>query len=161
MSHDPVQRLNTIALALAVALLVTLGGVWAWARLRPAPRVTFRAERFVRLVAPEPGAREQWLVAVNLRCPHCQAHLRALARRIAERPAPPALGVLLVDQPTRPASPDFGVALPAGVWWDSTQVWRTEWRRGAYGETFRFAPEGRLLGATPAGFVPDSLGLRM
>lgn len=166
MTHDPVARLNTIALALAVALLVTLGGVWAWARLRPAPRVTFAPERFVCRVAPSGGAwsageREQWLVAVNLRCPHCQQHLRALARRIAGRPAPPALGVLLVDQRERPADVDFGVALPAGVWWDSTQVWRQRWQRAAYGETFRFATDGRLLGATPAGFVPDSLGSRM
>ncbi len=72
-----------------------------------------------------------------------------------------ALGVLLVDQPERPAEVGFGVALPAGVWWDSTQVWRQRWQRGAYGETFRFAPDGRLLRATPAGFVPDSLGSRM
>lgn len=166
MPHDPIARLNTIALAIALALLVTLGGVWAWARLRPAPRVVFAPERFVNLVAPTggtwpAGAREQWLVAVNLRCPHCQQHLRALARRIADRPAPPALGVLLVDQPGRPAEVGFGVTLPAGVWWDSTQVWRQRWRRGAYGETFRFAPDGRLLRATPAGFVPDSLGSRM
>lgn len=166
MAHDPVARLNTIALALAFALLATLAGVWAWARSRPAPRVEFRAERFVCLTEPAggvfpSGTREQWLVAVNLRCPHCQTHLRQLARRIASRPAPPALGVILVDQSTRPVLEGFGVALPAGVWWDSTQVWRERWRRGAYGETFRFATDGRLLGATPAGFVPDSLGSRM
>lgn len=166
MSHDPVARLNTIALAIAVALLVALGAVWAWSRLRPAPRIAFAPDRFVRLVAPEGGAwpagtREQWLVAVNLRCPHCQAHLRALAQRIAGRTAPPALGVLVVDQPTRPVIEGFGVGLPAGVWWDSTQVWRRQWRRGAYGETYRFAPDGRLVRATPTGIVPDSLGSRM
>jgi hypothetical protein len=104
---------------------------------------------------------ERWLVAVNLRCPHCKVHLRALARRIAPRARPPALGVIIVDQPARPARLDLGVPLAAGAWWDSAQVWRDAWGRRVYGETFRFDARGRLISATPAGMPPDSTGPRM
>ena len=47
------------------------------------------------------------------------------------------------------------------VWWDSTAVWRLQWQRAVYGETFRFGADGRFLGSTPTGVVPDSLGSRM
>jgi hypothetical protein len=100
-------------------------------------------------------------VAVNLRCPHCRAHLRLLARRVAGRERPPALGVIVVDQRVRPTRLDLGVPLAAGAWWDSAQVWRERWGRRVYGETFRFDARGRLLSATPAGTLPDSTGSRM
>lgn len=144
-----------------VAAVLALGLAW-WrdgARRFEAP--AWEPARFVRLEPATDAGRERWLVAVNLRCPHCQAHLRALAARIALRSRPPALGVILVDQPTRPASLDLGVPLAAGAWWDSARVWRESWGRRIYGETFRFDARGRLLSATPAGTVPDSTSSRM
>ena len=155
------ERATAIGVAIAAAALVALGIAW-WIDLRRAfATPQWDARRFVQL-APATSARdERWLVAVNLRCPHCQAHLRALARRIAPRARPPALGVILVDQRARPARLDLGVPLAAGAWWDSAQVWREAWGRRVYGETFRFDTRGRLLSATPAGIVPDSSGSRM
>src|SRR5262249_52401570 len=105
--------------------------------------------------------RERWVVAVNLRCPHCVAHLRRLGRRIHGRDRPPALAALVVDQPMRPRGPASGLPLAGGVWWDSAQVWRESWGRRAYGETFRFDASGRLLSATPAGVLPDSVCSRL
>ncbi|MEO5988843.1 MAG: hypothetical protein ABIU54_01550 [Candidatus Eisenbacteria bacterium] len=160
---DPtfMQRLNRLAIVLALVLLAALGGWW-WrehSKLRDTPR--WEPARFVRLLAPDavaPSEAERWVVAVNLKCPHCQAHLAWLRERIAARPAPPLLGALIVDQPTRPESLALG-ALGAGVYWDSAQVWREVWGRGMYGETMRFDRHGQLLSASPGGMVPDSLTL--
>ena len=154
-------RVAMPGLALAAAALVALGLAWWRDAAHRYERPAWAAARFVQLSPATERDRDRWLVAVNLRCPHCKAHLRWLARRIASRPRPPALGVILVDQPARPARLDLGVPLAAGAWWDSAQVWREAWGRRVYGETFRFDPRGRLLSATPAGTLPDSTGSRM
>jgi hypothetical protein len=159
---DRWRTLNQAALVIAVLVLATLGLAWWRDRARTFEAPRFDPARFVALTEGEPLAgRERWLVAVNLDCPHCQQHLRALAGRIATRDRAPALGAILVDQPSRPASLDLGTRLPGGVWWDSAQVWRTAWGRRAYGETFRFDAEGRMLSSTPVGIVPDSAGTPM
>jgi hypothetical protein len=156
------ERLNAIALALALLVFAALGLAWWRDRARQYDTPRFDPARFVELSPAEPLAgRERWLVAVNLDCPHCQAHLRALAVRTAARAHPPALAVLVVDQPSRPAELNLGVALAGGAWWDRAQVWRERWGRRVYGETFRFDSLGRLLSSTPAGVVPDSSGSRM
>jgi hypothetical protein len=154
-------RLPLVGLAVVVAAFAALGLAWWRDAGRRYERPAWAPSRFVPLLPAAAGARERWLVAVNLGCPHCQAHLRALAERIARRAQPPALGVLLVDQRVRPARLDLGVALPAGAWWDSAQVWRDAWGRRVYGETFRFDARGHLLSATPSGVLPDSTGSRM
>ena len=150
-----------LGMALVAAALLALGLAWWRDAARSYERPVWKASRFVQLEPATEADRERWLVAVNLRCPHCQAHLRALERRIASRSSQPALGVILVDQPARPKRVDLGVPLTAGVWWDSAQVWRGAWGRRIYGETFRFDRRGRLLSATPAGTVPDSTSSRM
>lgn len=158
-----IARLNQLAIVLAVLLLAALG-LWWWrehSRLRVTPR--WEPARFAQLVAPraaDPGpvGAERWVVAVNLKCPHCQSHLGWLRERIASRASPPLLGALIVDQPTRPGPLALG-ALGAGAFWDSAQVWREVWGRGMYGETMRFDSRGQLLGASPGGMVPDSLTL--
>lgn len=158
-----IQRLNQLALVLAVLLLASLGAWW-WrehAKLRATPR--WEPTRFAQLAAPRASASadadaERWVVAVNLDCPHCQAHLAWLRERIASRATPPLLGALLVDQPTRPDPSTLGT-LSAGAYWDSAQVWREVWGRGMYGETMRFDAHGQLMGASPGGMVPDSLTL--
>jgi hypothetical protein len=150
-----------LALVFSAAAFLALGIAWCRDGVRHYESPTWTPSRFARIVPSSATGGERWLVAVNLRCPHCQAHLRALARRIASRARPPALGAILVDQPARPMRLDLGAALPAGVWWDSAQVWREAWGRRAYGETFRFDARGRLLSATPAGTLPDSNGSRM
>lgn len=156
------ERLNAIALVLALGVFAALGLAWWRDRARHYEAPHWDAARFVALSPAEPlDQRERWLVAVNLDCSHCQTHLRALAARTASRALPPALGVLVVDQPTHPAALRLGVPLAAGAWWDSAQVWRESWGRRVYGETFRFDASGRLLSATPAGVVPDSSGSRM
>jgi hypothetical protein len=156
------ERLNAIALALALAVFAALGLAWWRDRARHYDTPRFEPARFVELAPSEPLAgRERWLVAVNLDCPHCQAHVRALAARTATRARPPALAVLVVDQPSRPVALNLGVALAGGAWWDRAQVWRERWGRRVYGETFRFDSLGRLLSSTPAGVVPDSSGSRM
>jgi len=156
------DRLGALGLLLALAVLGAVGLAWWRDRSRAFQPPAWDADRFVALAPPTaPEANERWVVAVNLRCPHCQAHLRALARRIAPRARPPSLAALVVDERTRPARDDLGVPLRGGVWWDSAQVWRDAWGRRVYGETFRFDAQGRLLSATPAGVVPDSAGSRM
>jgi hypothetical protein len=151
------RNLNLLALAIAAAVLAVTGIAWWRDRVRTFEPARWDATRFVALTPAEPlGDRERWVVAVNLACPHCQAHLRALATRTASRARPPALAALIVDQPVRPTSRTLGVPLAGGVWWDSTQVWREAWGRRAYGETFRFNAQGELLSSTPAGVVPDS-----
>ena len=151
------RNLNLFALVFAVAVLAATGIAWWRDRVRMFEPPRWDAARFVALAPAEPlDTRERWVVAVSLACPHCQAHLRALAKRTASRARPPALAALIVDQPVRPISDTLGVPLAGGVWWDSTQVWREAWGRRAYGETFRFNAQGELLSSTPAGVVPDS-----
>jgi hypothetical protein len=158
------EWLNAMALLLAAGVLVALGLAW-WRDHSRAFEVPFwREASFVALSpataggtrAPHGSGHERWVVAVNLRCSHCLAHLNALGRAIAARPEPPELAALIVDQPVRPRRVDLGVPLAGGVWWDSAQVWRENWGRRAYGETFRFDARGWLLSATPAGVLPDS-----
>ena len=150
------ERATTLGLAFAVAALLALGIAWWRDSARPYRRPVWETGKFVQLAPATAAGGERWLVAVNLRCPHCQEHLRALAHRISPRAHPPALGVIVVDQPARPARFDLGVSLAAGVWWDSAQVWRDTWGRRVYGETFRFDARGRLITATPVGALPDS-----
>jgi len=155
------DRAALLAAALTAAAFAALGLAWWRDAAHRYEEPVWRESRFVALAPPAEVAGERWLVAVNLGCPHCKAHVRALAHRIAARAQPPALGVIVVDQPTRPARPDLGVLLPAGAWWDSAEVWREAWGRRIYGETFRFDARGRLLSATPAGTLPDSIRSRM
>jgi hypothetical protein len=155
------DRVATLGLVFAAAALVALGLAWWLDTARRYEEPAWSASRFVPLVPASPTTGERWLVAVNLRCPHCQLHVRTLARRVAARAHPPALGVIVVDQAVRPARLDLGVPLAAGAWWDSAQVWREAWGRRVYGETFRFDARGRLLSATPAGTLPDSSSSRM
>ena len=155
------ERAMVIGVAIAAAALVGLGIAWWRDAARHFETPEWEPARFVQLAPATSGGEERWLVAVNLRCPHCQAHLRSLARRIAPRARPPALGVIVVDQRARPTRLDFGAPLAAGAWWDSAQVWHEAWGRRVYGETFRFDARGRLLSATPAGILPDSSGSRM
>jgi hypothetical protein len=150
-----------LGLAITAAALGALGLAWWRDGAQRYERPAWPAQRFVQLAPVTATDRERWLVAVNLRCAHCKAHLRALARRIAARARPPALGVIIVDQHGRPGRLDLGVPLPGGAWWDSAQVWRDQWGCRVYGETFRFDARGRLLSATPAGTLPDSTSSRM
>jgi len=76
------------ALALVAAAVLALGIAWWRDGARPYETPEWKPARFVQLVPATMAERERWLVAVNLRCPHCQAHLRALATRIATRPRP-------------------------------------------------------------------------
>lgn len=162
MTARGLERLNAIALVAALAVFAALGLAWWRDRARHFETPRWDAARFVPLAAGAPLAgRERWVVAVNLGCPHCQDHLRALAARTAGRARPPALAALLVDAPSAPAHWDPGVPLAGGVWWDRDQVWRESWGRRVYGETFRFDGRGKLLSATPVGVVPDSSGSRM
>ena len=163
MSGGRFDRLNAIALVLAIGLFASLGFAWWRDRARHYEPPRWSPGRFVPLAHPEPlGNRELWLVAVNPECPHCQHHLRALAARIALRPHPPALAALVVDQSQPPRAGVFArVPLPGGAWWDRSQVWRESWGRRAYGETFRFDRAGTFLSSTPVGIVPDSAGVRM
>ena len=162
MTRQRFERLNSIALVLAVCVVTALGLSWWRDRAQRFETPRFAAARFTALAPAEPLAgRERWLVAVNLDCPHCQAHLRALAARTAARAHPPALAVLVVDQASPPPALQLGVPLAGGVYWDRAQVWRESWGRRVYGETFRFDGLGRMLSATPAGVVPDSSGSRM
>jgi hypothetical protein len=162
VSRQRFERVNAIALGLALLLFTALGLLWWRDRARHYETPRFDATRFVTLLPAEPLAgRERWLVAVNLDCPHCQAHLRAIAARTATRAHPPALAVLVVDQASRPSALHLGVPLAGGAWWDRAQVWREVWGRRVYGETFRFDELGRLLSSTPVGVVPDSSGSRM
>jgi hypothetical protein len=150
--------LDRAALATAAVLALALAAVWAWDRSRPVPTIAWDGARFVALVPADsiaPG-RERWIVAVQPACPTCGRHVRDLTARLATRVHPPALGVLVVDERARPAAPR-APRLSAGVWWDSAGLWRREWRRRRYGETYRFDAGGRLLGATPAGVLPDSV----
>ena len=151
------QKLNLFALLLALAVLTATGLAWWRDRAHRFETPRWEAARFVPLTGEIPiEGRERWMVAVNLTCSHCQEHLRAVAARTAARAHPPSLGALIVDQPTRPTAFDLQVALPAGAWWDSANVWREAWGRRAYGETFRFGANGELLSSTSAGVVPDS-----
>ena len=151
------QKLNLFALLLALAVLTATGLAWWRDRAHRFETPRWQEARFVPLAEASPlEGRERWLVAVNLTCPHCQVHLRALAERTAARSHPPALAALIVDQPERPVALDLGVPLAGGAWWDSSNVWREAWGRRAYGETFRFGADGELLSSTSAGVVPDS-----
>ena len=162
MADSRYERLNAVAMLFAIAVFAALGLAWWRDRAHRYETPRFVAARFVPIAnAQALGARELWLVAVSLQCPHCQQHLRALAQRIATRERPPALGALIVDSPARPDSLALGGGLAGGVWWDRDQVWREAWGRRVYGETFRFDGEGRMLSSTPAGVVPDSSGSRM
>ncbi len=156
------DRLNALAGLFALALFAALGVAWWRERAQHYETPRWQAVRFESLAAAEPGSNaELWVVAVNLDCPHCQQHLRALAARTAARARPPRLAALIVDSHTVPRAHDLGVALPGGLWWDRDQVWRQAWGRRVYGETFRFDASGSLLSSTPAGVVPDSSSSRM
>lgn len=164
MARDAIARLNTLAFAVALLVLSALGVAWWRDRVQRYDTPRFEAARFEPIVADSALGGERWLVAVNLECQHCTHQLEALRARIAARPSspsPPSLGALIVDQPTRPTTDALEGPLPGGVWWDRARVWREQWGRRIYGETFRFAADGRLLSSTPVGVVPDSSGSRM
>ena len=155
------ERLASFGLLAAAGALVALGLAWWGDQAHRYETPAWDASRFVELAPARAGAGERWLVAVNLRCPHCMRHVRSLAAQLARRRHPAALAALIVDQRVRPRGVDLGAPLTGGAWWDSAQVWRDAWGRRVYGETFRFSPAGRLLSATPAGVLPDSSGSRM
>ncbi len=179
MSDVRFERLNALAGVFAILLFAALGVAWWRDRAQTYATPRWDTARFVALTpafaraagapdssaapgsAASPASRELWVVAVNLQCPHCQQHLRALSRRTATRAHPPVLAALVVDAASRPDSLALGVALAGGTWWDRDQVWRQSWGRRVYGETFRFDRTGRLLSSTPVGVVPDSSGSRM
>lgn len=137
-------RLNRIALALALVCFAGLGAWWAIDRAHPAETPRWRAVEFAPLEPPARPAGPCWMVAVNPSCPHCRARLADLARRGSAAAAGAALGAILVDLPGRPDSLLVAGELPAGVWWDSANVWRERWRRRVYGETLEFDGAGRL-----------------
>lgn len=154
------DAMATLAVCIAASALAALGlARWSdGAHRYETP--TWDTARFVELAPATGETREQWIVAVNLRCPHCKEHLRSLAHQIERRERPPSLAALIVDQRTRPRRTDLDVQLTGGAWWDSAQVWRDSWGRRIYDETFRFDAVGRLLSATPVGTLPDSISSR-
>lgn len=137
--------LNRAALAIAALILVAIGGVWLMDRTRTWETPAWRTSRFTRMSPAEGGARADWIVVVNPDCLHCRARLAELLRRERDPQRDPALGVLLVDTPTRPGPLDDASRLDGGVWWDSTGVWRSRWGHRVYGEVLVFSPSGALV----------------
>lgn len=138
------ERINQMALFVAVGCFAALGVWWAWDRTRPHEPPAWPDARFASLEpASEPSGRK-WIVIVNPTCPHCRARLADLGRRGAARADSAALGVLVVDTPHRPDTLALGTELGAGLWWDSLGVWRSRWRHGLYGEALVFDASGHL-----------------
>jgi hypothetical protein len=118
------ERLASLGLLVAAGALAALGLAW-WSDVAHRYETpAWDATRFVELAPARAGAGERWLVAVNLRCPHCVRQVRTLATQLARRRHPAALAALIVDQGVRPRGVDLGAPLTGGAWWDSAQVWR-------------------------------------
>ena len=113
------DAINRAALVVSLAIAAAVGALWLHARARPAEAPRWPDARTVALVPAAPAGRDRWIVAVNPGCPHCRARLATLDSALAKRPAPPELGVLLVDVARRPDSLVGGARFAAGVWWDS------------------------------------------
>jgi len=150
--------LNRAALACAGLIVLALGTLWWLDRTHPAEAPRWDPARFANLVRPAGPAGALWLVAVNPDCPHCRARLADLERHGVAEGA--ALAVLLVDTPHRPDAVESSPAIGAGVWWDSSGVWRWRWRRRAYGEVLVFDASGRLERVTPPTGDPGSPATR-
>jgi hypothetical protein len=144
--------INRAALLVSLALLAAMAALWWSARPREREAPRWPAPGIVPLVGASAATGERWIVALNPECPTCRARLAALDSAFAARPGAPALGVLLVDVPDRPAAIEGAGRLSAGVWWDSASVWRRRWGRNAYGEVLDFAAGGSLARLLP----PDS-----
>lgn len=146
--------LNRAAAWIAVVLLAVLVGIWAWDRARRRDEPAWDPAGFVTLTpATDAAARsaDLWLVAVNPGCPHCRARLGEISTNLPHGPGAPRLGALIVDTTRRPDTLSLAVLAPAGVYWDSAQVWRTRWGHRVYGEALVFAPGGEYRRTLPPG----------
>jgi hypothetical protein len=146
--------LNRIALTAAMVLFTALAVFWTWRRFQPDPSVHFDPARFAVLDPPASAPDERWVVAVNPACPHCREHLADLAHAVAGTPEHTRIAALVVDTEQRPDTLALGALAPAGVWWDSAQVWRREWGHGVYGEVLHFTGGGALRATHPPGWRP-------
>lgn len=146
--------LNRAAAWASVVLLVALVAVWAWDRARRRDEPAWNPARFVTLTPPtDVGASgaDLWLVAVNPGCPHCRARLSEVSASLVSRADAPRLGALIVDTTRRPDTLSLAGFAPAGVYWDSAQVWRARWGHRVYGEALVFAPGGKYRRTLPPG----------
>lgn len=148
------DTLNRMAGAIAALLLVGVAAFWTWERFRPHHVPVFEPARFAVFQQPASFPEERWLVAVNPGCSHCREHLMALSEHLAGAPESARLGALIVDTPERPDTLTLAALTPAGVWWDSAGIWRSEWEHRVYGEVLQFASDGTLRKTQPAGWRP-------
>lgn len=152
----PLQvAINRGALALAVLLFAAIVVVAVRERARTYETPRWDPARFARLRPADAPHDTMWMVMVNPDCLHCRARLADLLRRDAARRSDAALGVLLIDTP-RPDSLELPARFPAGVWWDSTQVWRRRWGHRTYGEVLVFGPGGALARTVPPDADPGA-----
>jgi len=149
-----VNALNRIAGVIAMIVMVAVAVLWTRDRFRDRVSVVFEPARFAVLTPPATSPDERWIVAVNPGCSHCREHLAALESQLAGSPEHARLGALIVDTPQRPDTLTLAPLAPAGVWWDSAGVWRSQWEHRVYGEVMQFAADGTLRATQPPGWRP-------
>jgi hypothetical protein len=129
----------------AVLVALALGLAWLGDRSRRWETPAWSDRSFVALRAGAVRREREvrWVMAVNLRCPHCLVTLGRTHAAWTERGWQPALAVLVVDTPERLEPAALRGIPTAQVWWDSRGIWRRRWGHRIYGEILQFDRSGR------------------
>jgi len=157
---SPFASLNRNAGAAALAIVVALATVFALARPRRTETPSWDPARFQTVRAPLASASvpaETWVIAVQIRCPHCREVVERVHRIREATGARIETIALLVDTSVAPDSSDLAhVQDAAAVYWDRENAWRT-WGGTRWGDTFRFDRRGHFTGMLKP--LDDSTGV--
>lgn len=144
--------------AAALAAVLVVVALLAIPRRQETPR--WEPARFETVRAPAAAASvaaETWVVAVQIRCPHCREALARVHRERERAGARVRTVALLVDTPPPVEPAELAhVADAASVYRDSANVWR-RWGGRRWGDVFRFGPDGRFAGMAEP--LTDSAGV--
>lgn len=141
--------LNRSGWALAAVVVVAIGVIWYLDRAGANQTPQWDTARFETVRPPLPadaGGDETWVVAVQLRCPHCRESLGRVLHATRDHDERIAAVALLVDTDALPGADLMAhVADAEAVYWDREGLWRRRWGRSRWGEVMCFGRDGRLL----------------
>ena len=144
----------------AFAILIALAVVFFAARPRRTETPAWDPARFEIVRAPLASASvpaETWVIAVQIRCPHCREVIHRVHGIREATGARIQTIALLVDTGVAPDSSELAhVQDASAVYWDKQNLWRN-WGGTRWGDTFRFDRRGHFTGMLKP--LDDSTGV--